>query len=63
MNDTRQRNTYPVYSLQPLANGKDYLLCIENGLKQPLPNGNLSTVVWHVTQELHCHDFGKFVSS
>lgn len=57
MNDTMQRNTYPVYSLQPLANGKDYLLCIENGLKLPLPNGNLSTVVWHVTQELHCHDF------
>lgn len=49
--------TYPVYTLQPLTGGKDYILCIENGIKLPLPNGNLTSVVWHVTQEFHKHGF------
>lgn len=51
------KKSVPVYTLQPFDNDGNYWLCIENGIRMPLLNGNLTSIVWHVTQEFHSHTF------
>ena len=51
------KNDVPVYTLQPLKSSNHYLLNIDNGIKMMLLNGQLTSVVWHVTQEFHKHNF------
>lgn len=48
---------YPEYTMRRLDNENNWALTIENNIQLLLPHGNLSSIVWHVTQEFHCHDF------
>lgn len=47
---------YPMYSLRKLDQENNWALTFENN-QLLLSRGNLSSIVWHVTQEFHCHDF------
>lgn len=48
---------YPMYTMRKLDKENNWALTIENNIQLLLPHGNLTSIVWHVTQEFHCHDF------
>lgn len=48
---------YPVYTLRKLDDENNWLLTPKQGYRRMLAHGNLTGLVWHVTQEFHCHDF------
>lgn len=48
---------YPMYTMRRLDENNNWALTIENNIQLMLPHGNLSSIVWHVTQEFHYHNF------
>ena len=48
---------YPVYTMHKLDADNNWALTIENNIQLLLPHANLTSIVWHVTQQFHCHDF------
>lgn len=48
---------YPMYTMRRLDDHNNWALTIEKNIQLMLPHGNLTSIVWHVTQEFHCHDF------
>ena len=48
---------YPVYTLQKLDGDDNWLLTPKSNYNRLLTHGNLTSVVWRVTQEFHSHDF------
>lgn len=57
MKKPENQNAIPVYSLQKLNDFGDYSLLIDNDYRFVFLKGNLTNIVWHVTQEFHSHDF------
>ncbi len=57
MKKPENQNAIPVYSLQKLNDCGDYSLLIDNDYRFVFLKGNLTNIVWHVTQEFHSHDF------
>ena len=46
-----------MYTLRRVDDRNNWALTIENNIRLMLLRGNLTSIVWHVTQEFHCHDF------
>ena len=57
MKDVKKQNYIPVYTLQKLNDQPDYSLLIDNDYRFFFKKGNLTNIVWHVTQEYHSHNF------
>ncbi|MCI8459456.1 MAG: AraC family transcriptional regulator [Clostridia bacterium] len=57
MKDRPKQTEIPTYTLQPLHAENNWMLTIENNIQLILLHGNLTSIVWHVTQEFHRHDF------